>query len=151
MDVNRVMAREFIAELADRLKIRQALDVADGAADLAEHKIEAVITFADEILDGVGDVGNDLDGGAEIVAATFLSENVLVDATGGDVVLLGGRTPGEAFVMAEVEIGLGAVVGHEYLAMLVGRHGAGIDVEIGIELAQPHFVAARLQKRSERS
>ena len=57
---------------------------------------------------------------------------------------------GEALVMAEVEVGLGAVVGDEHLAVLVGRHRAGIDVEIGVELAQPHLVAARLQQRAER-
>jgi hypothetical protein len=30
--------------------------------------------------------------------------------------------------MAEVEIGLGAVVGDEHLAVLIWRHRAGIDV-----------------------
>ena len=57
---------------------------------------------------------------------------------------------GEALVMAEVEVGLGAVVGDEHLAVLVGRHRARIDVEIGVELAQPHRIAARLQQRAER-
>ena len=52
--------------------------------------------------------------------------------------------------MAEVEIGLGAVVGDEDLAVLIGRHRAGIDVEIGVELAQADLVAARLQQRAER-
>jgi hypothetical protein len=33
--------------------------------------------------------------------------------------------------MAEVEIGLGAVVGDIDLAVLIGRHRARIDVEIG--------------------
>ena len=60
------------------------------------------------------------------------------------------RAAGEALVVAEVEIGLRAVVGDEHLAVLVGRHRARIDVEIGIELAQPHRVAARLQQRAER-
>ena len=131
-------------------KIRQALDVADGAADLAQHEIEAVVALADEVLDGVGDVRDHLDGGAEIVAAPLAGEDVLVDAAGGDVVLAGGGPAGEALVMAEVEIGLGAVVGDEDLAVLIGRHGARIDVEIGVELAQPDLVAARLQQRAER-
>ena len=52
--------------------------------------------------------------------------------------------------MAEVEIGFGAVVGDKNLAVLVGRHRARIDVEIRIELAQPHLIAARLQQRAER-
>ena len=34
-----------------------------------------------------------LDGGAEIVAAPLLGDDVLIDAAGGDVVRLGGGTP----------------------------------------------------------
>ncbi len=149
MDVDRLMARQVVAELADRLEERQPLDVADGAADLAQDEVEAVVAVADEFLDGVGDVRDHLDGGAEIVAAPLLGEDVLVDAAGGDVVLLARWPPGEALVVAEVEVGLGAVVGDEHLAVLVGRHRARIDVEIGVELAQPYLVAARLQKRTE--
>ena len=46
-------------------------------------------------------------------------------------------TAGEALVMAEIEIGLGAVVGDEHLAVLIRAHRARIDVEIGVELAEP--------------
>ena len=115
-----------------------------------QHEIVVVVAVADEILDRVGDVRDHLDGGAEIIAAPLLGEDVLIDAAGGDVVGLGRRTPGEALVMAEIEIGLGAVVGHEHFAVLIRRHRAGIDVEIGVELAQPDLVAARLQQRAER-
>ena len=87
MNVDRVIARQIVAQLADRLEERQALDIADRAADLAQHEIEAVIAVADEFLDGVGDVRDDLDGGAEIIAAPLLGEDVLIDAAGGDVVL----------------------------------------------------------------
>ena len=149
MDVERVMTRQLVAELADRLQERQALDVADRPADLDQHEIETVIPLADEVLDGVGDVGNDLDGRAEIVAAAFLGEDLLVDAAGGDVVLARRRPAGEAFVVTEVEVGLGAVVGDEHLAVLIRRHRPGVDVKIGVELAQPHLVAARLQQRAE--
>ena len=124
VDVDRVMARQVVAELADRLEERQALDVADGAADLAQHEVEAVVAVADEVLDRIGDVGDHLDGGAEIVAAPLLGEDLLVDAPGGDVVLAVAGPAGEALVMAEVEIGLGAVVGDEDLAVLIGRHRA---------------------------
>ena len=51
--------------------------------------------------------------------------------------------------MAEVEVGLGAVVGDEHLAVLIRAHGAGIDVEIRIELAQPDRIPARLKERAE--
>ena len=93
MNVHRVIARQFVLELADRLEERQALDVADGAADLDQHEIILVIAGEDEFLDGVGDVRDDLDGRAEIIAAPFLGDDVLVDAPGGDVVGLGGGRP----------------------------------------------------------
>src|SRR6185295_19158868 len=56
---------------------------------------------------------------------------------------------GEALVMAEVEVGLGAVVGDEDLAVLVGGHGARIDVDVRIELHQRHREAPRLQDGSD--
>ena len=40
----------------------------------------------------------------------------------------------ESLVVAQVEVGLAAVMGDEDLAVLVRRHGARIDVQIGVEL-----------------
>src|SRR5260370_16781642 len=150
MNVERMIARQIVFELADRLEERQPFDVADGAADLAQHEIELVIAVEDEILDGVGDMRDHLDRGAEIIAAPLLGQDILVDAPRGDVVGLGGGTSGDALIMAEIEIGLRAVIGHEYFAVLVGRHRSGVEIEIRIELAQPDLVAARLQQRAER-
>ena len=149
VDVDRLPARKIVAELADGLEEGQPLDVADRAADLDQHEVEALVAGEHEILDGVGDVRDHLDGGAEIVAAPLLGDDVEIDAAGGDVVGLGGRHAGEALVMAEIEIGLGAVVGDEDLAVLIGAHRPRIDVEIGVELAKPDLVAACLEKRSE--
>ncbi len=150
MNVSRVIARQFVAQLPDRLEERQTFDVADRAADLAQDEIEALVAISNEVLDGVGDVRNDLNGGAEIIAATLLRQDFLVNPPGGDVVGPGGGTPGKTLVMAEIEIGLGAIVGDEHLAVLVRRHRARIDVEIGVELAQANLVAARLQQRAQR-
>ena len=99
-------AGPLLAELADRLEERQALDVAHGAADLAEHEVDLIVTDADEVLDLVGDVGNDLDGLAEVVAAALLLEHGGVDAARRDAVGGPGGDAGEALVMAEVEVGL---------------------------------------------
>ena len=109
------------------------------------HEVESIVTFADEILDGIGDVRDDLNRCAEVIAAPLSRKNVLVDTAGRNVVVARGRAAREALVVAEVEVGLGAVIGHEDFAVLVGRHRAWIDVEVGIELAQANFVAARLQ------
>ena len=148
--IDGVAARQVVSELADRFHERHRLDVADGAADLAKHEVIAFVALDDEILDLVRDVRNDLNRRAEIVAAPLLGDDVLVDAAGRDVVVPVGGTTGEPLVVAEIEIGLRAVIGHEHLAVLVRRHGAGIDVEIGVELLQAHAVAARLQKRAKR-
>ena len=113
-------------------------------------KSNSSLPSQDEVLDGVGDVRDHLHGAAEIVAAPLLGDDVLVDAPGGDVVHAVGRAPGEALVVAEVEVGLRPVVGDEHLAVLVGAHGPRIDVQIGVELAEPDLVAARLQERAQR-
>ena len=52
--------------------------------------------------------------------------------------------------MAEIEIGLGVVVGHEHFAVLIRRHRSGIEIEIGVKLAQPDLVASGLQQSAKR-
>ncbi|MPL84476.1 hypothetical protein SDC9_30441 [bioreactor metagenome] len=142
-------ARAVLGELPDRLEEGQALDVADRATDLAQHEIDFLVADGDEILDLVRHVRDHLDRLAEIGALALLLEHVRVDPPRGHGIGLARAHPGEALVMAEVEVGLGAVIGDEDLAMLEGRHRARIDVEIGVELAQPHREAARLQQRAQ--
>ena len=45
-----------------------------------EHEIDALIAGGDEALDRVGDVRDDLDRGAEIIAAPLLGDDLLIDA-----------------------------------------------------------------------
>src|SRR5262245_10119028 len=51
--------------------------------------------------------------------------------------------------MAQVEVGLSAVVRDVDLAVLERAHRPGIDVDVGIELYQPDFEPARLEDRAE--
>ena len=149
VDEDALAARLVLAELADRLEERQPLDIADRAADLAQHEIDLGVADAEEVLDLVGDVRDHLDGLAEVVAATLFLQHVGIDAAGRHGVGLAGMDAGEAFVVAEVEVGFRPVVGDEDLAMLEGRHRAGIDIEVGVELAQPYREAARLKECPE--
>src|SRR5262245_51095654 len=128
-------ARQLIAELADGLEEGQTLNVADRAANLAQNEIDAFVAGCDEGLDRVGDVRNDLHGRTQIVAPALLGNDLLVDAAGGDVVGLARWASSEPFIMAEIEVSLGAVVGDEHLAVLIGAHGPRIDIEIGVKLA----------------
>ena len=81
-------------------------------------------------LDLVGDVRDDLHGVAEVLAAALLGDHRRVDLAGGDVRRLAQVDVEEPLVVPDVEVGLGAVVGHEDLAVLERVHRAGIDVEI---------------------
>ena len=152
MDVERVLAADFAAHLADRLDECLALDVADRAADLDDDDVGVVLPGGEPqaLLDLVGDVRDDLDGAAEIVAAAFLGDDRGVDLAGRDVRGAGEVLVGESLVVAQVEIGLGAVVGDEDLAVLVGGHGAGIDVEIRVELDGRDTRAPALEQPPDR-
>src|SRR5205814_1421422 len=69
----------------------------------------------------------------------------------GEIVVAREDAVGEAFVMAEIEIGLGAVVEHVDFAVLEWIHRAGIDVQIRIEFLEDDAEAAQLEERAERS
>ena len=57
---------------------------------------------------------------------------------------------GEALVVAQVEVRLGAVVGDIHLAVLIRAHRARIDVDIRIELLQGDLVAVTFEQRADR-
>ena len=74
--------------------------------------------LVDAVLDLVGDVRDDLDGLAQVFAVALVVEHGLVNLAAGQVVEPGQLGVGEPLVMAEVEIGLRAVVQHIDLAVL---------------------------------
>ena len=150
MDVADVVAAERDAHLPDRFEERQRFDVADGAADFDDRDVGACDAGADLLLDLVGDVRNDLHRAAEIVAAALLADHRFVDLAGREIVALAHPGVDEALVVAEVEIGLGAVVGDEHLAVLERAHRARIDVDVRIELEEGDLDAARFEDGGER-
>ena len=148
-----VFAAEFLAHLADGFEEGERFDVADGAADFDDDDIDVAGTsdLARGVLDFVGDVRDDLDGFAEVVAAALLGDDLLVDAAGGEVVVARELGVGEALVVAEVEVGFRAVVGDEDFAVLERGHGAGVDVEVGVELHQVDAQSAGLEQAADGS
>ncbi len=152
VDVEDVLAADVLAELADRLEEGQALDVADGAADLGDEHVD-VEGGGEPVhprLDLVGDVRDDLDGAAQVVAAALLGDDGVVDAAGGHVGVALHELVDEALVVPEVEVGLGAVLGDEDLAVLERAHGARVDVDVRVELLVRDLEAARLEEAAER-
>ena len=149
VDEDGIFAAEFLAHLADGFEERERFDVADGAADFDDGDVAFGGDFAHGVLDFIGDVGDDLDGLAEVVAAALFGDDLLVNAAGGQVVVAGEFGVGEALVVAEIEVGFRAVVGDEDLAVLERRHGAGVDVQVRIELHQVDLEAAGFEQAAD--
>ena len=103
------------------------------------------------ILDGVGDVRNDLNGAAQEIAPSLAGDKRLVNRALREVRFARETLIDESLVVAEIEIALVTIVGHEDFAMLEWAHCAGIDVEIGVHLLHGHLVAARFEQMPERS
>ena len=152
-----VVAAHVVAHLAGGLEERQRLDVADGAADLGDDHVRGVGPARGAagrlgphaLLDLVGDVRDHLDGVAEVLPAPLLGDDLVVDLPGRHVRRADEVAVEEALVVADVEVGLGAVLGHEDLAVLERVHRARIDVEIRIELLHRDAQTASPEQVSE--
>src|SRR5580658_4107440 len=150
MNENRVFATQFLAHLADGLEEREGFNVAHRTSDLDDSYVSAIRShLAHGVLDLVGDVGNHLHGRAEVVAAALLLDDLLVDAAGGEVVVAREWRVREALIVAQVEVGLSAVVGDKNFAVLEWRHGSGIDVEVGVELHHVDAQPAALKQAAD--
>ena len=150
-----VVTADVVAHLPGRLEERQRLDVADRAADLGDHDVDVLALGGaaphgqDAVLDLVGDVRDHLDGVAEVVTAPLLGDHLGVDLPGGDVGDLAEVGVEEPLVVADVEIGLGPVVGDEDLAVLERVHRPGVDVEVGVELLHRDVQSAGAEQPAE--
>ena len=102
MDEAAVVAALLQAHLPDGLQEGLALDIAGGAADLGNDHIGlgGGSHVVDVALDLVGNVGDDLDGLAQIGTLTLLVQHVPVHLAGGQVGVLIQVLVDEALVVA---------------------------------------------------
>jgi len=141
---------DLVPDLADRLQERLRLDVPDGAADLGDHHVDlGPGHLLDPGLDLVGDVRDDLDSVAEVVAAPLLGDHAGVDLPGGDVGRAAQLGVEEPLVVADVEVGLGPVVGDEHLAVLERVHRARVDVQVRVQLLHIDPQATELEQPAQ--
>ncbi len=92
MDEERVLSADVLAYLACCLQEWLGLDIANGAADFGDDDVGSRLAFtrfgggqAHTALDLVGDVRDDLDGVAKVLAAAFAFEDGGVNLSGGHV------------------------------------------------------------------
>ena len=102
-----------------------------------------------EFLDRIGNVRDHLNRRPQIIAPTFLGDDVTIDTTRSDVIRLARGNSGEAFIVAKIEVSLGPVVCDVHFAMLIRAHRPRIDIQVGVELANADLIAASLQQSTE--
>ncbi len=97
-------------------------------------------------LDFIGDVGDHLHGAAVVAPGALPLDYALVNLAAGGVVQPGKSNADKPLVMPHIQIRFRAILGNEYLPMLIGVHGAWVDVEVGVELADGDGVSSALEQ-----
>ena len=152
VDVDDVLLADLAPELANGLEERQRLDVAHRAADLGDDDVgrAGLGRAADARLDLVRDVRDDLHRRAKEVALALLAQDGVPDRAGAMTRVAEEVLVDEALVVADVEVGLGPVLGHVHLAVLERAHRPRVDVQVRIELLDLDAKAARFEQPAER-
>jgi len=153
MDKENILASEFVSKLACRLNEREALDVADGTAEFGDDDVGCGIFGRLEphpSFDFVGDVRNDLNRIPEVLPTSIPLDHARVNLARGDIRGLRKADVQKALVVADVEVGLGTVVGHKDLAVLERIHRSRVDVKVGVELLHHDAQTTTGQKIPER-
>src|SRR6266404_4339975 len=128
----RILRAHFQAHLADGFEEGKRLDVANRAANLD------------------GDVRDYLDGFAEVITAALFGEDRFVDAAGRPVIVAGKLGVREAFIVAEIEVRLRAVLGDKHFTMLKRAHRTWINVEVRVAFLQCDFETATFEETADR-
>ena len=151
VNIEGIFAPDFQADLADSFKEGLAFNIAGGAAHLGNDHVRAGL-FAhavDEFLDFVGDVRNYLNRFSEIFAPALFVKHVPVDLAGGKVGIFVQILVDKALIVAKVKVGFGAVLRYINLAVLIGAHGAGVNVNIRVKLLRRNLKSPCFQKPPE--
>lgn len=130
----------FEGEFAEGFDVEGVFVVADGAADFDEDDVGGAGAVARDgelanlAFHFTGDVGDHLHVTTEVMALAFAFEDLGVEAAAGGEVFAGEVLVEHALVGAQVHVAFGAVVEDEDFAVAIGVEGAGVDVEVALEL-----------------
>ena len=91
-------------------------------------------------------MGNNLDGLTQVVSPALFVDNALVDASGCNVVGLGGLDAQEPLVVSQVEVGLMSIHGDVALPVFVWVESTRVDVDVRVELLDGHFIPSCLKQ-----
>ena len=151
VDIAYILASLFGADLPDGFEKWGGLNIAYGSAYLGDDHIciGFIGSTVNSVLYLVGDVRYDLYRTAEVIAAALLGDDVPVYLSRSHVGVYRQIFVNKSLVVTEVKVGLRSVIGHEYLAVLEGRHGARVYIDIGVKFLYRHLISALLEKSSQ--
>jgi hypothetical protein len=97
VNLHKVVLARTSPQLTHSLNERHALDISYCASQFDDADIRLLARVVDRyprhlldpVLDGIGNVGDDLHGFTQVVTLAFALDDVLVDLAGGDVVVAG--------------------------------------------------------------
>ena len=151
MDEKAVFPAHLQANLPHRLQEGLGLNVAGGAADFRNHhvRIRLLSHPVDKLLDLPGNVGNHLDGGAQVLTLALLVQHIPIHPSGGEVGEAIEIFVDETLIVAQIQVRLRTVLGDKHLAVLVGAHGARVHIDIGVQLLGRYLQASGFQQPSQ--
>ena len=134
MDEQRVARTDLQSDLTNRLQERLAFNISGRAADFRDDHVcvGRASYIVNKRFDFIGNMGDHLYGLAEIFAPALLVQHIPVHLAGGQVGEPIQVFIDESLIVSEVEVGFRAVLGDEYLAMLVRAHRPGIYIDIRV-------------------
>ena len=93
-------------------------------------------------------MGNYLNGLAEVISSSLLSNHRFINLAAGQVIKAGKFPRGKSLIMTKIQVGLGSIIQNINFPMLEGAHRAGVYIEVGIKLLDSSGQSALLQKCS---
>ena len=151
VDIKHVLGADFPFHLTDGFQKRLGFDITDGTADFGNDHI-GVSFFSrtqDAFFDFIGHMRNHLNGAAEIIAAAFFFQHGVINFAAGGITVFGKIDINKTFIVADIQVSFGAVIGNEHFAMLIRAHSAGVDIDIRVKFLADNFQSAVFQNAAK--
>jgi hypothetical protein len=149
VNLQEVVLSSSSSQLSHGLNEWGTLNVTNGTSQLDDTHIWSLVGIVnrdsghslDPVLDGVCKMWDNLNSSSQVVTSTLLLDDVLVDLSGGDVVLAGESDVQVTFIVTQIQIDLATVV--EDKALSVPRKTSislpGLSVYVLRTLSEPWF------------
>ena len=108
------------------------------------------MSFSDLVLHEPCEMWDNLDCTPEIVTTTFFHNDFLIELTTGKRRESIHIRIEESFIMPDIEICLGTIIGHEDFPVLEWTHRPWIHIKVSVELLTEYTESRSLEERSDR-